>query len=757
MTARTGSAPPGPAPVAATGILAATLVGAAALVELMAGGFGGPATAPFLVTAVVGFVVPAALLRLVRRRTGAVLAAPLGAIAVLAVAGGWAAAANDPHGSLQVSWAIPVPAVAGAILLGSVVTGAAGVAGRTILDSRRAGRTATALLPSLALVVGASAARPGFWCAAVAAAYVLAAAVALVDRRRVIGTLAIGALAAAMAVAVGLPLLANHNAVAGSTGGGSSPAGASAAMSVSGLVLATDLVGVEQRDATTVLFSGESPLPTYWQVASLTTWDGTAWQADAATRAALAGSSQPDIDPLTTTVPAGAGRPYRATVQLAALRTHLLPAPTTTTAVLSATTGQTATEPSPAVIPGIGVVDQGRATDYAVEAATVSATALPAGTGAARPAQLAPYLSLPPISSEVSGLARSVTAAAATPLGQAEALVDWFRSGPFRYTLTPPAAPGGTDPLVYFLTVSRSGSCQSFAGAFAVMARSLGLPTRVAVGFTAGRPTESGRTVVTGADAHAWPQVYLGGVWVSFEPTPAVPGGSVAPDGVIGPTGVSTTVPPTGPSTSAVPSTVPTTVPPGTISPTTASPGSVTPVSRPAGGPSVVTVAVLAVVLAVAGAVGVLAWRRRRRRRQPPAVRVQAAYRRAERSLRRARLGRAPGCSPSAHARQLLAGALVVTRPPGPAGPPTQPPTSRPPVSPRLGNDLVAALGGLRSLAVLVERSAYDPRPLSPDEAAMAERAARRLARVLRRPAVRYLVRSEGWRSAPAAVAFSGR
>jgi hypothetical protein len=171
----------------------------------------------------------------------------------------------------------------------------------------------------------------------------------------------------------------------------------------------------------------------------------------------------------------------------------------------------------------------------------------------------------------------------------------------------------------------------------------------------------------------------------------------------------------------------------------------------------VVTVAVLAVVLAVAGAVGVLAWRRRRRRRQPPAVRVQAAYRRAERTLRRARLGRAPGCSPSAHARQLLAGALVVTRPPGRTVPPTQPPTSRPPVSPRLGNDLVAALGGLRSLAVLVERSAYDPRPLSPDEAAMAERAARRLARVLRRPAVRYLVRSEGWRSAPAAVAFSGR
>ncbi|HEX4082724.1 MAG TPA: transglutaminase-like domain-containing protein, partial [Acidimicrobiales bacterium] len=403
---------------------------------------------------------------------------------------------------------------------------------------------------------------------------------------------------------------------------------------------------------------------------------------------------------------------------------------------------------------------QGRATDYAVEAATVSATALPAGTGAATPAQLTPYRSLPPISSAVSGLARSVTAAAVTPLGQAEALVDWFRSGQFRYTLTPPAAPAGTDPLVYFLTVSRSGSCQSFAGAFAVMARSLGLPTRVAVGFTAGRSNGSGRTIVTGADAHAWPQVYLGGVWVSFEPTPAVPGGSVAPDGVIGPTGVSTTVPPTGPSTSTVPSTVPTTVPPGTIAPTTARSGSATPGGQTTGGPLVVIV--VAVVLAVAGAAGGLVWWRRRQQRQAPAVRVRAAYRRAERSLRRARLGRTPGCSPSAHARQLLAGALAATRPPGRAvlpttqPPTTWPPTGRAPVSPRLGHDLVAALGGLRSLAVLVERSAYDPQPLSPDEAAMAEHAARRVARVLRRPAVRSLVRSGRWQSAPAAV-FSGR
>ena len=51
--------------------------------------------------------------------------------------------------------------------------------------------------------------------------------------------------------------------------------------------------------------------------------------------------------------------------------------------------------------------------------------------------------------------------------------MNWFRSGRFRYTLDPPST-GGSDPLVQFLTVTRAGYCQQFAGAFGVMARTLG-------------------------------------------------------------------------------------------------------------------------------------------------------------------------------------------------------------------------------------------------------------------------------------------
>ena len=167
------------------------------------------------------------------------------------------------------------------------------------------------------------------------------------------------------------------------------------------------------------------------------------------------------------------------------------------------------------------------------------------------PALVQADTALPTLPLSIEALARTVTAGAQGPLAQAELLVNWFRSGQFHYTLDPPAAPAGTDPLVSFLTQTRSGSCEQFAGAFVVLARSLGLPSRVVVGFTAGRYSGPGEVTVRGADAHAWPQVYLGqrAGWVSFEPTPQQPRGELAPEGVVGPSGVSTTTPSTPVST----------------------------------------------------------------------------------------------------------------------------------------------------------------------------------------------------------------
>jgi hypothetical protein len=72
------------------------------------------------------------------------------------------------------------------------------------------------------------------------------------------------------------------------------------------------------------------------------------------------------------------------------------------------------------------------------------------------------------------------------------------------------------------LRASRTGTAEQFASAFAVLARCAGFNARVAVGF---RPREvrPGEYAVTGEDVDAWPEVrFAGGVWASFDPTPAV-------------------------------------------------------------------------------------------------------------------------------------------------------------------------------------------------------------------------------------------
>jgi transglutaminase-like putative cysteine protease len=110
----------------------------------------------------------------------------------------------------------------------------------------------------------------------------------------------------------------------------------------------------------------------------------------------------------------------------------------------------------------------------------------------------------------------------AKPYDRAMALQAYLRSSLFTYDQT--VGPGaGEDALATFLFRTRRGYCEQFAGAFAAMARAVGLPTRVAVGFTWGAqdPEEPTLYRVRGIHAHAWPEVYFHGYgWVPFEPTP---------------------------------------------------------------------------------------------------------------------------------------------------------------------------------------------------------------------------------------------
>lgn len=126
---------------------------------------------------------------------------------------------------------------------------------------------------------------------------------------------------------------------------------------------------------------------------------------------------------------------------------------------------------------------------------------------------------LPPgLPDEAIRLAQQVTASGATPYDKAILLQEWFRTQ-FSYDLTVQRG-HDDDAMRNFLRIKR-GYCEQFSGTFAAMGRVLGLPTRVAIGYTQGDLEADGLYHVYGRHAHAWPQVWFDGYgWISFEPTP---------------------------------------------------------------------------------------------------------------------------------------------------------------------------------------------------------------------------------------------
>ena len=121
---------------------------------------------------------------------------------------------------------------------------------------------------------------------------------------------------------------------------------------------------------------------------------------------------------------------------------------------------------------------------------------------------------------DLTALAEKITVDESTTLGKARALQDYFlHTGGFTYSLDAPSGQS-TNAIEAFLE-TRSGYCEQFAGTFAALARAIGLPTRVVVGFTTGESTGTGAYQVFAFNAHAWDEVYFAGIgWLSFDPTP---------------------------------------------------------------------------------------------------------------------------------------------------------------------------------------------------------------------------------------------
>lgn len=97
-----------------------------------------------------------------------------------------------------------------------------------------------------------------------------------------------------------------------------------------------------------------------------------------------------------------------------------------------------------------------------------------------------------------------------------------FRTQPFFYTLTPPLL--GDNPVDDFLFNTRSGFCEHYASAFAVLMRAAGIPARVVTGYQGGEVNPIGNyMIVRQSEAHAWAEVWIAGRgWVRVDPTAAV-------------------------------------------------------------------------------------------------------------------------------------------------------------------------------------------------------------------------------------------
>ncbi len=144
------------------------------------------------------------------------------------------------------------------------------------------------------------------------------------------------------------------------------------------------------------------------------------------------------------------------------------------------------------------------------------------------PGEIATFTSLPEGSSpRTRALAATWITDNPSPSTVIDRAMNYLRSQPFQYTLTPPAL--GAEPVDEFLFETREGFCEHYASALTVLLRAAGLPARVVMGYQGGELNSMGSYyIIRQSDAHAWTEVWLEDQgWVRVDGVAAV-----APDRV---------------------------------------------------------------------------------------------------------------------------------------------------------------------------------------------------------------------------------
>lgn len=272
-----------------------------------------------------------------------------------------------------------------------------------------------------------------------------------------------------------------------------------------------------------VVFTVDSPRADFWRGETFDLWDGRTWTRSDPQVLAL--SRRGDtvrlaVDPFD--VGAQVGEETEQTFRMEAGFSELLFAAPSAVAVRSEKLVVGRADGTAGVIGGFG-----KDAVYTVTSRSLLPTEADLRAADARsvPEQVLDRYAQPPIATpRVRALAERIAAGSPTTYDTIRAFEDWLGANT-RYSLDAPLSPSGVDVVDHFLFESRLGWCEQVASSLVVLARSVGIPARLATGFVPGDLDPlSGRFVVRERDAHAWAEVYFPGIgWQGFDPTASVP------------------------------------------------------------------------------------------------------------------------------------------------------------------------------------------------------------------------------------------
>ena len=333
----------------------------------------------------------------------------------------------------------------------------------------------------------------------------------------------IGATAIAVGVVVPMVIPGLHGGLPKSGPGGGNGAGHGSSQVVTLNPIVNIRAQLNSPRATAILHMTTTDFsPSYLRLTSLDRFDGTTFSPSTLVAGSRAKVSKGIAAPAVT------GTQVQTSVKINSLSVHWLPLPIQVV--------------SPLEVKGDWRYDAGSNTVFSAKTDTdhlsyttasiryePTAAQLDTAGFAARGDVPSTYLDLPAISTRIVSLAQTITAKAPSAFGKALAIQSYLTSPPFRYDTSVPAS-DSVDALEQFLFQTKAGFCQQYAASMAVLARIVGIPSRVAVGFTHGVLQKDGTWLVTTHDAHAWPELYFPGFgWLPFEPTPRTDGQAIAP------------------------------------------------------------------------------------------------------------------------------------------------------------------------------------------------------------------------------------